>query len=334
MKVLVTGGSGFVGSHLIDQLVVLGHQVRAISRSESSSAYLRTLGAEPVPGDLDDGEGLLSACNGCEVLYHAAAKVEFNGTEAEFTQTTVDGTRRILEAAKAAGIRRFVQVSSCGVFHPDQLTSGTPLDETMKPLEPPDWFPYARAKLRAEELVQELCPPDVEWTIVRLGYLYGPRNRTMKAYIEPVMHDSIMMIVGDGQNELALVYAEDAARAILLAGLKAEAAGQILIAGPSQHITQQQYFDAMADGFGIPHVKKRIPYNVAMFWAWVGEKVIKAGPKAAAARRSAIALNGLPQRFNCERTQKLLGWRAMMDFEEGMKRTFEWYHKEYGTPSA
>jgi nucleoside-diphosphate-sugar epimerase len=151
----------------------------------------------------------------------------------------------------------------------------------------------------------------------------------MKVYVEPVMRDSIMMIVGDGQNPLALVYADDAARAILLAGCKAEAVGQILIAGPSQLVTQQQYFDAMADGFGIPRVKKRIPYGVAMFWAWVGEKVIKSGPKAAAARRSAIALNGLPQRFNCDRTQKLLGWRATMDFDEGMKKTFEWYDKKY-----
>jgi nucleoside-diphosphate-sugar epimerase len=170
-----------------------------------------------------------------------------------------------------------------------------------------------------------------EWSIIRLGYLYGPRNRTMKTHIEPVMRDDIMMLVGDGQNEMAMVYVVDAARAIMLAGMVSGAESQILIAGPSERITQQQYFDALADGFGIPRISKKVPYAMAFFFGWMGEWMVRSGPRSSALRRSSIALTGLPQRLRCEKTQAILGWKPEMRFNDGIRKAFEWYHAEFGT---
>ncbi len=329
MRAFVTGGTGFVGSHLIEQLREQSDEVRALVRPSSDRSLLESFGAEPVVGDLDDADSLRRACEGCDVVYHAAARVEMVGSEADFHRTTVAGTQRLLAAAAEQGVRRFVHVSSCGIYHPKLFASGRVIDEFTPTPEPPHWFPYGRAKLHAEQVVRDECPTEMEWVIVRLGYLYGPRNRTMRSHVEPAMRDSTMMIVGKGDNEMAFVYVTDAVRAIVLSGQCPEAAGQILIAGGNERVTQQQYFDAMADGFGIPRVTKHIPYRVAFFFGWLGEKLIKTGPRRAVLRRSAIALTGLPQRLRCDHTQKLLNWQPETRFSDGIRTAFDWYHAEY-----
>jgi nucleoside-diphosphate-sugar epimerase len=139
-----------------------------------------------------------------------------------------------------------------------------------------------------------------------------------------------MMIVGDGNNEMAMVYVEDAVRAVVLAGGCPEAAGKVLIAGGNERVTQRQYFDALADGFGVPRIKKRVPYKVAFFFGWLGEHLVRSGPRQAVMRRSAVALTGLPQRLRCDYTQHLLGWKPEVRFADGMRRAFDWYHQEYG----
>ncbi len=329
MKVLVTGGTGFVGSHLVEQLIAEGTAVRALSRPTSDHAFIQSLGAEIAFGDLDAPQSLRNACAGCDVVYHCAARVEIVGSEEDFHRTTVAGTQSLLEAAIQAQVRRFVLVSSCGVYHPSLLAAGRTLDESTPSPEPPRWFPYARAKYHAEQIVRRQAAPPMEWVIVRLGYVYGPRNRTMRSYLEPVMRDDIMMIIGDGSNEMALVFVEDAARAILLAGRCPGAAGKVLIAGGNETVTQKEYFDAMADGFGIPRVTKRVPYRVAYWFGWLGEWLVRKGPRAAVMRRSAIALTGLPQRLRCDTTQNLLGWKPQVPFTDGIRRAFDWYRAEY-----
>lgn len=334
MRAFVTGGSGFVGSHLIEQLIRRGDSVRALARPTSDHAFLKSLGAEIVVGDIESADSLRDACVDCDVCYHAAARVDMVGSEEDFRRTTIDGTRDLLRSAAASGVRRFVHVSSCGAYHPKLYTSGTSIDEMTPMQEPPAWFLYGRAKYRAERVVMEECPAGMEWSIVRLGYVFGPRNRTLKEYVEPAMRDSMMSIVGSGRNPMAMVYVEDVARAIALAGVMPAAAGQALIAAGSEHVTQQAYFDALADGFGMKHIRRKTPYWVAFFFGWLGEFIFRTGIRATSIRRASIALTGLPQRIDCTRTQQLLGWRPEVSFADGMRRAFEWYRAEYGSDRA
>lgn len=334
MKVLVTGGTGFVGSHLIEKLLATGDEVRAIVRPGGNRQFVKSLGAEVVTGDLDDLDSLRQACAGCDIIYHAAARVDLVGTEAEFQRTTVAGTARMLQAAGEKKVRRFIYLSSCGVYPPSLLESGAEINEFTPVPNPPDWYPYGRAKYQAERIIREKADSELEWVILRLGYLYGPRNRTMQSHILPAMQDTFMTIIGDGQNEMALIYIEDTVEGIVRAGRCADATGRTLIISDNEGITQQQYFDALADGFGMPRITKHLPYKVAFFFGRLGERIFQKGIRQSTIRRAAIALTALPQRIRSEYTRQLLGWRPEVPFAEGIRRTFEWYHAEYGEGKA
>ncbi len=330
MKSLVTGGTGFVGSHVIETLVAQGDSVRALVRPSGDRAFLTQLGAEPALGDLDDFESLRAACRGVDVVYHSAARVEIVGDYEDFHRTTVLGTTRLIQAAAEMGVRRFVYVSSCGVFHPKLLGNG-PLNERTPTPEPPKWFVYARSKLAAERAVRELVRPPMEWVIVRLAYLYGPRNRAFHRYLRPHVRRGVFMLLGDGSNEMAMLYVGDAARAVAAAGQCAEAAGQTLIAAGNEHVTQKDYMYALADGFGVRRPRFRVPYGFAFYWSWGAEQVLRYTQSTArlALNRTAVVLTGLPQRIDGTWSQQILGWRPEVSFVEGMRRAFDWYYEEH-----
>lgn len=330
MNVLVTGGTGFVGSHLLEALVASGDTVRALVRPSSERALLHRLGVEPVVGDLEDAATLRDACRDCDVVYHAAARVDLVGSDADFHRTTVAGTQALVQSARDAAVRRFVYVSSCGVYHPDMLREGIIREDT--PVrEPPPWFRYGRAKLAAEQLVRERLTPPAEWVVLRLGYLYGPRNRAMKQYLYPLLASGKMSIIGRGDNEMAMVHVRDAVRAIVLAGRAPQAAGRVLIAAGNERVTQKDYFDALADGFGLPRLRRHVPYRLAYFTAYLAE-LMRFDPLGGVLQRAGVALTGLPQRINCEMTQQLLGWKPQGRFAEGIREACDWYAREYPDP--
>jgi nucleoside-diphosphate-sugar epimerase len=112
MRVLVTGGSGFIGRELLKQLLKARHSVRAVVRSDASATVVRQLGAQPVRGDLTEPSALRALCEGVEVVVHLAAEVRDFGPLSRFYEVNVEGTRAMLEAARRAGARRFIHMST------------------------------------------------------------------------------------------------------------------------------------------------------------------------------------------------------------------------------
>ena len=336
MNVLVTGGTGFLGSHLIEQLTRQGDSVRALSRGAQGDEYLRSLGATPVRGDLDDAQSLEPACQGCRVVYHCAAKVELFGDKHDFHQANVAGTQRLIEAAGRSGVRRFVHVSSCAVYlnmlSVRVVAAGKLIDEFTPVTAPPSWYRYGQTKYESEQVVQARCSAPMQWTIVRLGHLYGPRDRRTMSYVVAALNDSRFRMAGDGSNELTLVYVEDAARALVLSARRAEAANTILVVVPNSPCTQRAYLDALADGLGLPRATRYLPFYLAFGLSWLGEYLVRGGPRRAWLRRSFVAILGLPAKITGAHTSDLLGWAPQTTLAEGMKRTFEWYRAEYGKP--
>ena len=169
MKALVTGGSGFIGGRLIESLVGDGHPVRALARSQPSADKVARLGAEPVRGELRDPDSLRAAAEGCEIAFHAAARVEDSGPWHEFERDNV------LDACSGAGVRRLVHVSTEAV-----LIAGEPLvnvDETA-PLRTDSQAPYPRSKALAERAV--LAAGDgLERVVLRPRFVWGAGDLTL-----------------------------------------------------------------------------------------------------------------------------------------------------------
>src|SRR3954471_19799366 len=172
---VVTGATGFLGSHIAEQLAARGERVRALVRPTSDTAFLRQLGAELAPGDLADPASLRRAVEGADVVYHCAARVGDWGPWRAFQEQVIEATANLLDACRAAHVGRVLHVSSIIVYgHPQlregQFTEDEPLGQNLWL-----WDYYCRAKIRAEELCRAYSGA---LTIVRPSWIYGPRDRT------------------------------------------------------------------------------------------------------------------------------------------------------------
>jgi nucleoside-diphosphate-sugar epimerase len=171
MKILVTGGTGFLGSRLISQLVKDGHKVFALTRSSSSHEKLRALGATSTEGDLDNG-GALSLPT-VDAVVHAAALFRFAGSRAPYFRTNVEGTTALLKAAEKAGATTFIYISAGGIIMDDK---GSPIhnaDESAQTF-PNSFSAYLASKARGEAAVRAANKPGFRTIALRPSAIWGP----------------------------------------------------------------------------------------------------------------------------------------------------------------
>ncbi|MEA3397860.1 MAG: SDR family oxidoreductase [Chloroflexota bacterium] len=176
MRVLVTGATGCVGANIVEALLEQGHTVRALQRSTSRLDALAGLAPEMVVGDVLDHDSLLAALAGCDWVFHAAAISQYWRNKAELIyRVNVEGTRNVLRAALAQGVRRVIYTSSVGALgvptRPDQR-----LDETATFNLPPQRFPYGHSKVLAEEVVQQAVAEGLDAVIVNPVSVIGKRD--------------------------------------------------------------------------------------------------------------------------------------------------------------
>jgi nucleoside-diphosphate-sugar epimerase len=325
LTALVTGATGFLGGFVVEALLRHGVSVRAMVRPTSDTSLLDSLGVERIPGDLDDEVSLHRAVQGADVVVHAAAKVDVIGPWDEHYQTTVDGTRRVANAAAAARVPRFLQVSSASVYHPEALRAPSVTEQ--QPAGPcPRWAYYSRCKRAAEQIVQRtFAAGPTQWTIARVGYLYGPRNRAMELYYRPVLSSGKVWLIGRGDNPLALCYVEDCAEAIAMLAVAEHTDYRIFNIADDEGITQREVLWALADGFRLPRPTRHIPYSIAMLGGWLGEVLGRATGRPPELNRMMVALMGLPQRLDATALRRATGWQPKTRFADGIRRTFDWY---------
>lgn len=224
MHALVTGATGFLGRHLVRGLVARGHSVRAMVRDPARAAALLPAGVAAHAADLADPGGLDGAGEGADVVFHLGAAV--SGPWEQHQRVTVEGTRRLLEACGAAGVRRFVHCSSLAVYDKAHARAGDVLTERSPVCEPlPDAGPYARGKVESERLVRELAPRlGMEWVIVRPGLVYGPEKLVFE-HLGPRVDGHHLTIGGRGLL-LPLTHVDSVTDALIRAAEAPAAAGR------------------------------------------------------------------------------------------------------------
>ena len=209
----VTGGSGFIGGRLVRRLVADGFRVRALARSDRSAAAVEALGAEPARGDLDQVESMRAGAEGCELAFHAAAYVENWGTREDFERGNVIGTRNALEAARSAGVRRFVHVGTEAA-----LLAGQPLhdaDETA-PLRPDSPALYAATKARAEQAVRDASSPGFETVVVRPRFVWGAGDTSVLPALRTAVERGRFSWIGGGRHRTSTTHVDNTVEGLVL----------------------------------------------------------------------------------------------------------------------
>ncbi|MBM3995682.1 MAG: NAD-dependent epimerase/dehydratase family protein [Planctomycetes bacterium] len=321
---LVTGATGQLGSHIVEQLRLGGETVRVLVRAGRDLAFLQSQGVEIVEGDLHDPEAVKRAADGATIVYNAAAKVSDWGPWSEFEKEAVTSTTNVVNACKSAGVQRLLHVSSISVYgHPsvgpdERITEATPLGQNFWM-----WDYYPQAKLISENIVRDYA----DATIVRPSWLYGPRDRITIPRVIPALLAQRAPIIGDGQNYLNIIYAGDVAAGIILAANHPDAKGQAYNICSEGEVKQVDLLNALTDALSLPRVTSHVPYWLALQWAFLNElwKTIIFSSSPPTITRRAVYLIGRSTQYSTQKARTQLGWKPQVNIIEGIRRTLEWF---------
>lgn len=324
---LVTGATGLLGSHIVEQLVKRGRPVRALVRKNSDISWLKTQGVELAYGDVTDKESLRQAMQGVACVYHSAARVGDWGPWAEFVSISIDGTRNILDVVVELKIPRLIHISSLSAYgHPNQ--EGQVVDETAPiGVNVNKWSYYTRAKVEAEKMVMEYYRKHhIPVTVIRPSWMYGTRDRATLPRMARMIRTKKIKLVGPGDNKLNVTYAGNVAECCILAADNPKSIGQVYAACSDGDITQKQFVDLLARELGCAPVTRSVPYKVARTAAFVMELVGHAfkTKKPPMITRYAIWLYGRRTFFTAEKARRELGWKSTVGYQEGVKLAVDW----------
>ena len=269
----VTGGSGFIGGRLIRRLTADNVRVRALARSDRAADAVRDAGAEPVRGDLDDVAALRRGMQDAEIVFHAAAKVEDWGAPADFERVNVQGTRNVLEAARAAGARRVVHVGTEAA-----LLAGQPLvaaDESL-PLRPDSPALYSASKARAEAAVLT-APRGLEAVVVRPRFVWGAGDTTLLPQIVAQMRSGRWAWVGGGRHRTATTHVDNTVEGLVLAATRGRDRGVWFVTDGGS-VVFRDFVSDLVRTQGVEPPERSIPAPVARAVGIAGEALWRALP--------------------------------------------------------
>ncbi len=330
---LVTGATGLLGSHLVEQLCRHGRPVRVLVRRTSDISWLATMPVEIVYGDVTDRESVDRAMGGIENVFHSAAKVGDWGSWDEFRGITIDGTENVILAAERAGVKRFIHISSISVYgYVDG--EGMSFDESA-PLGYGlyRWGYYSKAKLRAEELVWSAQQRGkVAFSVIRPSWLYGERDRTTIGRLVNRIRAGKVKLIGDGDNRLNVVHAANVAEACILAADSQVAIGEAYNCSSDGFLTQKQYFNRVAEAAGAKPVTRSVPYKLAYHIAFLLECLYRLfrSKKPPLITRYLVWLIGRRCFFETKKAREQLGWKSTISYEDGIPAAVEHYLRHTG----
>lgn len=257
MKVLLTGASGFVGSHILDCLSAQQITTRLLLRKSSSRRFIQSHldQVEIRDGTITEPESLDGAMKGVSHVIHCAGSVKSLGVEG-FYQVNQLGTRMVVEAANRAGVKRVVHISSLAAVGPG--TAATPARDTDLPRPVSE---YGKSKLAGEEEVRQRCQS--EFVIIRPPAIYGPRDQEFLRLFKAVQ-SHFLPDVGCGRQALSLVYVEDLAKVIIECLTHGGVTGGALFVANPEVTTARQFGETIAAEFGTQ--VWRVPVPVSLLW--------------------------------------------------------------------
>ncbi|MBI4588601.1 MAG: NAD-dependent epimerase/dehydratase family protein [Candidatus Rokubacteria bacterium] len=322
---LVTGAAGCVGGRLAERLAAdEGMRVRALVRDPAKARRLgKTDGIEVVRGDVTRPDSLRPAVAGCQLVFHAAARVGDWGTRTEFYEANVRGTENVLEAALAAGLERFVHISSIAVYG---IEAGPGTDEFSP--HRPCGDNYIDTKIEAERLAFEYYRGrGLPLTVIQPSSIYGPHAGIWTVRPVELMRTHRMALIGGGRGLCPPVYIDNLVDGIVLATRHDQAVGEAFIITDGLSVTWKEFF-----GFYARMMGRGSFLSFPKSLAWLAALVVEAGARLTGWRptftRTTIRTLTLRSTYDITKARERLGYVPRLSLEEGMRRTEAWLREE------
>ena len=321
MKILVTGGGGFLGTAICKQLVARGHAVRSMSRQRY--AALDALGVEQQPGDIASLDLVIEAARGVDAIVHSAGRVGAWGRLEDYYETNVRGTDNVLAACELNEIDKLVFTSSPSVVHGGGDLEG--VDESA-PYATHFSSPYAQTKALAEQRVLASNGPQLATVALRPHFVWGPGDPNLIPRILRRARRGQLRLLGDAPKKIDTVYVDNAAEAHVLAleklGIGAPIAGRIYFISQGEPVTHEALINSWLKADGFPPETRRMPLGLARFLGATLETIYRTLGIAAEPPLTRFLVEQLSTAhwFNIDAARRDLGYSPRVSMAEGLAR--------------
>lgn len=322
LKILVTGGTGLIGSHLVERLIKK-HNVRCLVLKNSDTKFLDDLGVEVVYGDITDKKSLKLAVKGIDYVFHLAAAFKKdlpkNPTKDFYFNVNVKGVENLLSVCKENEVERVIHFSASGVYG---HSTSKPINEN-SPYNPSN--PYELSKCEGEKMVIKFIGSGLPATIIQPTIVYGPRETTAFLRLFKAIKNGVFIVIGNGKNKLHLAYVENLIDGVILASKEKKAIGQKYLIGDERAYPVLEIVETIANVLDVKIPKIKIPYWVAKIGAVPFEltsKIMGIKPPITRYTVDFLAKNRI---YDISKAKKELGYKPKFSLKEGIEHTVRWY---------
>lgn len=324
MTVLVTGANGFIGSNVCLDLLRRGMRVRGLVRASADRSFLPSDEAfEMRVGDIADPSSLDAAMAGVGIVYHVAALCADWGPWEAFERVNVAGVENVMRAARRAGVRRVVHVSSVSAY-------GFPGHADIRedaPFVPRPTDPYVTSKAAGERVAFSHHGGGLEVAVVRPALVYGPHDRTTTLKLAPALQSGAFIHVDGGRHLTSPAYVDNVVEIIRLAGERPEAAGEAFNAADGGRVTWRQFIGWMCEDLYCAPPKRSAPKALAWPAALAIESIAKLLRRKESPLINAYRVRTVmnDNHYSIEKAERMLGYRVRVPTRDGVRRAIAWY---------
>lgn len=320
-RILVTGGTGFTGSHLVQRLLGRGHQVVVLDKQKGLSyEALKSAGAEIALGSVTDSRFVQEVAADCSVIHHlAAAFREVNVPKSTYWDVNVNGTRNVLDAALRNGAKKVVYCSTCGV-HGD--ITEPPAAETA-PISPADY--YQETKYEGEMVVQEFVERGLDVTILRPAAIYGPGDPERWLMLLKRVAPGRFLMFGDGRVTYHPLYIDNLIDAFELAAESDATGGQTYLIADEHYYTLNDLVHAIGEAIGVNVSILHLPFPPLWAAAVLCEAICAPLRIPPPLFRRRVDWFRQKRAFDISKARRDMGYEPRIDLHTGVARTAEWY---------